>query len=95
MGFWIDPDTNAKVLFSQSTEQECPFDFEDIPFDQAIKYVGAMKDFKKSGYGSLFFKNGDQYQGEFWNDNQHGSGQIYYSNGDNYHGEFDVGVISG
>ena len=36
------------------------------------EYRGEQKDGKKEGFGILFFKGGDKYEGEFKNDERNG-----------------------
>jgi hypothetical protein len=38
------------------------------------KYIGEVKNNKKSGRGTFYFLNGAKYAGEFWEDYRHGYG---------------------
>jgi len=43
------------------------------------KYIGALSNGKKDGYGKIIYKSGNLYEGEFKNDNRHGKGKITYT----------------
>ena len=43
------------------------------------KYIGTLKNGKKSGYGKLIYKTGDIFEGEFDNDMRNGKGKMIYS----------------
>ena len=61
---------------------------ENIPGN--IKdYIGDCRDNNMHGYGTLQFKNGDKYQGQFIDGKMHGFGVVYYANGNRYEGEYN------
>ena len=49
----------------------------------------------KEGYGTIYYKNGDIYEGEFKNDMFNGIGIYHFKNGDRYEGEFKDGMCNG
>lgn len=49
--------------------------------NRRIKYIGQWKDGKRCGWGTLYFSNGDRYEGEFKNDNYHGEGKFIKKSG--------------
>jgi len=49
----------------------------------------------KDGYGKIYYKNGDIYEGEFKSDQFNGIGIYYFKNGDRYEGEFKDDVCNG
>lgn len=64
------------------------------------RYVGAFKDGKRNGVGTLWVKRDGkklrkQYAGQWLNDVQHGRGVYHYPNGDSYNGEWKNGVRHG
>ena len=49
---------------------------EKIIFSNGDKYIGETKGEKKEGYGILYYKNGDRYEG-FWENNlENGTGSF-------------------
>ena len=61
------------------------------------RYEGEFKinDSIKKGFGIIYYKNGDIYEGEFKNNKLDGIGIYYYKNGDRYEGEFKDGMCNG
>tara|TARA_X000000368_G_scaffold20488_1_gene16037 strand:- start:419 stop:1045 length:627 start_codon:yes stop_codon:yes gene_type:complete len=52
-----------------------------------FNYIGELKNQKKHGYGTLIFKNGEKYTGEWKDDSFSGRGS-FYSNNFQYIGEW-------
>lgn len=50
---------------------------------------------KRTGRGTMFFKNDDRYDGYWLNDLPHGEGRMIYANGDIYEGMWSFGKKSG
>ena len=48
-----------------------------------------------AGPGTLIYKNGDNYCGQWENGAPHGIGKVFYKNGDVYHGYFVSGNMFG
>ena len=61
------------------------------------RYEGEFKinDSIKEGFGIIYYKNGDIYEGEFKNNMYDGIGVYYFKNGDRYKGEFKDGMCNG
>ena len=59
------------------------------------KYVGEMKDGIPHGQGSLTYKNGEVYEGYWFNGKRHGRGIMRYKNGEVYEGQWDFDRIDG
>ena len=61
------------------------------------RYEGEFKinDSIKEGFGIIYYKNGDIYEGEFKNNKLDGIGIYYFKNGDRYEGEFKDGRYNG
>ena len=51
-------------------------------------FEGCLEEGKRTGNGTLIYKNGDKYVGEFKNDLIHGYGVYYYSDGERYEGHW-------
>ncbi len=45
-------------------------------------YTGPVKDGMMNGYGTLEFKNGEKYVGDFVNDKAHGKGKHTWPSGE-------------
>ena len=58
------------------------------------KYEGGIRNDKRSGYGEMYYSNGDIYKGNWVNDERMGYGEMYYKNGDLFKGEWN-GYIKG
>jgi len=59
------------------------------------EYTGEWINDKKSGRGTMYFKNEDRYDGYWLNDLPHGEGRMIYHNGDIYEGQWSLGKKSG
>jgi hypothetical protein len=59
------------------------------------KYVGELKNFKRHGEGSYFWKNGDVYTGRFTNGQRDGYGILKFPNGAKYTGDFKKSLFHG
>ena len=59
------------------------------------KYVGELKDGKRSGQGSFNFANGDLFIGGYKDDKFHGQGTYSFANGGKFDGEFKDGKANG
>jgi len=55
------------------------------------RYVGAFRDGKFHGQGTLKTSDGKEYVGGFWRGKPHGHGAIDFSDGTKYVGEFWIG----
>lgn len=64
-------------------------------YDEKYTYKGPVKDGFKDDKGSIFYKNGDKYFGEFYKNNKHGKGIMIYNNNDTYEGEWFNDLKSG
>jgi hypothetical protein len=52
------------------------------------RYEGYVKNGKKHGQGTLAFKNGDKYVGQWHADKKHGQGTYFFKNGDKWEGSY-------
>ena len=52
-----------------------------------IEFSGFFVDGKKEGKGTMLWKSGNKYVGEWKNNNMEGYGSFYYANGEKYEGE--------
>jgi hypothetical protein len=59
------------------------------------KYVGELKNFKRHGEGSYYWKNGDVYTGRFTNGQRDGYGILKFPNGAKYTGDFKKSLFHG
>ena len=59
------------------------------------KYVGAFKDNKFHGHGTMTYPDGSKYVGEFKNDKRNGQGTETFLNGNKYVGEYVDGKRNG
>ncbi|WP_082221468.1 MORN repeat-containing protein [Herbaspirillum chlorophenolicum] len=59
------------------------------------RFVGVMKEGKRSGTGDYYWANGDHYSGQFSNDDRTGKGEYRWGNGDRYSGNFLRGQRDG
>ena len=65
-------------------------------YSNGSKYVGSMKNGKRSGKGTMYFKNGDVYSGRWKNDYFKGSGKYKFKDGTVLTGVFNKkGLIKG
>ncbi len=53
------------------------------------RYEGYVKNGKKHGQGTLSFKNGDQYVGQWHADKKHGQGTYIYADGEKFVGQWE------
>lgn len=53
-----------------------------------IKYIGEFEFGRRSGFGTLYYKDGATYVGHFRNDLREGKGKQAYANGEVYQGDF-------
>lgn len=44
--------------------------------DSTSNYIGGWLDSRRSGQGTMMYRNGDVYEGEWSNDNRHGQGVL-------------------
>lgn len=58
------------------------------------RYVGAFRDGKFHGQGTLETSDGKKYVGEFWRGDPHGHGRIHFPDGTEYVGGFWIGKYS-
>lgn len=49
---------------------------------------GTDKTGMKNGKGTLFYGNGDWYEGDWYKDMRHGYGKLFYNNGEYYSGSW-------
>jgi len=66
-----------------------------LPHRLRREYTGEWVNDKKSGRGTMYFKNEDRYDGYWLNDLPHGEGRMIYHNGDIYEGQWSLGKKSG
>jgi hypothetical protein len=59
------------------------------------RYEGYVKNGKKHGQGTLYFKNGDKYIGEWREDKKHGQGTYIYADAEKYVGQWKDGRMHG
>ena len=59
------------------------------------RYEGYVKNGKKHGQGTLSFKNGDNYVGQWHEDKKHGQGTYIYADGEKYVGQWENGNMHG
>ena len=59
------------------------------------EYTGDWVSDKRTGRGTMFFKNDDRFDGYWLNDLPHGEGRMIYANGDIYEGNWSFGKRSG
>jgi hypothetical protein len=59
------------------------------------RYEGYVKNGKKHGQGTLAFKNGDKYVGQWHADKKHGQGTYIYVDGEKYAGQWENGNMQG
>lgn len=50
--------------------------------------LGEMADGLRNGYGVLYLKNKERYQGQWKNNDKQGQGYYYYANGEFYKGSW-------
>lgn len=60
-----------------------------------FKYEGHVKDGQKHGQGTLTFKSGDTYIGQWRNDKKHGQGTYIFAAGDKYDGQWKDNKMDG
>ncbi|MFC3932250.1 MORN repeat-containing protein [Streptococcus dentapri] len=74
-----------------------PFGFKKtLTFDKGrIVYTGIVKNNKMNGQGTLTYKNGDKYQGNFSDGQFDGQGTFTSKDGWTYKGDFDKGQADG
>lgn len=65
-----------------------------VLFDEG-EYSGQTLAGRAWGTGIFHWKNGDTYQGEFWDNRPHGEGELTFSNGVRILGQFENGLASG
>lgn len=61
------------------------------PLINEERYTGSIDPnlgFKRHGYGTLYFRDGRKYEGQFEEDDMIGKGKLYMDNGDIYIGKF-------
>ena len=66
--------------------------------DKVINFKGfLLKDYKidPSKIGTVYFRNGDRYEGYFYNNKKHGFGTYYFSTGNSFTGFFNNGQMNG
>lgn len=70
------------------------FRFPDRGTWKEERYEGEMQGGKLNGQGTLYYENGDRFEGEF-SDGQRARGSLYYANGAKYEGTFANGGFNG
>lgn len=58
-------------------------------------YVGQLNGEKKHGKGTMKYKNGTRYEGEWVNDFRHGNGIFTWPDNSRYEGQFTSGAMGG
>ena len=59
------------------------------------KYIGAILNNKRNGYGIMTWQNGDKYSGQWKDGKPNGIGTVNYYDGDKYVGEWKNGEFHG
>ena len=60
------------------------------------KYIGIFKKNKQTGAGTLYWKNGKKYVGQFLDDHFHGEGTVFSPSGEIVmKGKFENGAFKG
>lgn len=62
--------------------------FEEITYEEQIRYTGATKQGKREGKGRNLWPNGDKYEGGWENDMQNGWGRNLWADGSSYIGHY-------
>lgn len=87
--------SSEKTAVSEVLETEMPLKEKHKNLQYKVieginsRYEGYVKNGKKHGQGTLYFKNGDKYVGQWQNDKKHGQGTYLYADDEKYVGQWE------
>lgn len=94
--------TNSKLSFFEKSHASFNKIQNELP-DKKVKHYGKGERYigdsdpsgQRHGFGIFFFKNNEQYEGEWKNDKMNGKGNFRYESGNKYVGTFKDNLKSG
>ena len=93
------PSEKIAVSDVQKTEMPLTEQLKDLQYKviegTKSRYEGYVKNGKKHGQGTLSFKNGAKYVGQWHADKKHGQGTYIYADGEKYAGQWENGTMHG
>ena len=93
------PSEKIAVSDVQKTEMPLTEQLKDLQYKviegTKSRYEWYVKNCKKHGQGTLSFKNGAKYVGQWHADKKHGQGTYIYADGEKYAGQWENGTMHG
>ncbi len=87
---------SGTLYFPNGISAEIDLDEGKVTYSDGTVYYGVLDaDYRRTGSGSITWKNGDSYTGDFVADELTGSGVFTFASGDIYEGELKNGVKEG
>ena len=83
--------SQASLSFAAASEPDA--DNKTLLWPDGTRYVGGVKDGKRSGKGTIFWQNGTRFVGNFANDQRNGPGTMILPDGTVYNGYFSDDVL--
>ena len=95
----FDKDGNpisGTIYYANGLSAEIDLEAGKVTYSDGTVFLGKLDaDYRRSGQGSITWKNGDSYEGEFVSDKLSGNGVYTFQSGDVYEGEFVDGKKHG
>lgn len=95
----IDKDgnlTSGTLYFANGIQMVIDAEKGTATYSDGTVYVGGFDgNYRRQGYGTIIWKNGDSYEGDFVADELTGRGKFTFAGGDVYEGELIGGVKEG
>ena len=87
---------SGTVYYSNGLSAEIDVDAGRVTYSDGTVFYGTLDaDYRRSGKGSITWKNGDSYEGDFLADRLSGRGVYRFKSGDVYEGDFVDGKKHG
>ena len=80
---------SGTIYYANGLSAEIDLDAGRVTYSDGTVYLGQLDgDYRRSGQGSITWRNGDSYEGDFLADKLSGSGVYTFKSGDVYEGDF-------
>ena len=87
---------SGTIYYANGLSAEIDLEEGRVSYSDGTVFLGTLDaDYRRSGKGSITWKNGDSYEGDFISDMLSGSGTYTFASGDVYEGDFVEGKKQG